>query len=105
VLGLSHKEGFSVENTVEVDFNIFAKSGRKLIKAANQSITEAGTWLCWWKRVELVLGTIVSVETVDRACNSVFKSGVFKCTNSQIENIALNFTIVTYWITISELDW
>jgi hypothetical protein len=43
VLGLSHEEGFSVKDTVKVDFKIFAEGGRKLIEAANQSVTEART--------------------------------------------------------------
>jgi hypothetical protein len=50
------------------------------------------------------LGAIVPVETVDSAGNSMLKSGIFKCANSQIENIALNLAIITYWIIISELD-
>ena len=50
------------------------------------------------------MSAIVSVETVHGAGDSVLKSGILKCTNSKIENITLDFSIIADWVAVGELD-
>lgn len=101
---LADKEGLGVKNAIEIQFEVLPKQWRNLVQAASKSVAVAwGRSGCrQWR--EGACTALISEKSIDSAGDSVQDCWVFNCTDSQVENVALYFTVLCYLVFFRKLD-